>query len=134
MPPHESLFASAPPASAATDTLDSRVRRLEHILTVRARDAGTPGGQDDDAALKQFVMGLRSVQQLTDEVRCRIGTSAWDAGDALAARLLLDALTSALRNCRVVSDHTASRLLNVDRAVRAGHNFFRREPASRQAT
>ena len=117
-----------------TDTLESRVRRLEHILTVRALDVGTASGQDDDAALKQFVMVLRSVQQLTDEVRCRIGTSPWDVGDALAARLLLDALTSALRNCRVLSDHTASRLLSVDRAVRGAHNFLRREQARRQAT
>jgi hypothetical protein len=134
LPPHENLFTSAPPARATTDTLDSRVRRLEHILTMRARDVGTPSGQDDEAALKQFAMVLRSVQQLTDEVRCRIGTGAWDVGDALAARLLLDALTSALRNCRVVSDHTTSRLLNVERAVRAGHNFLRREPSGRQAT
>ena len=134
MPPHDSLFASAPPASVTTDTLDLRVRRLEHILTMSARDVGTPGGQDDDAALKQFVTVLRSVQQLTDEVRFRIGTGAWDVGDALAARLLLDALTSALRNCRAVSNRTTSRLLTVDRAVQAGHNFIRRESASRPAT
>jgi hypothetical protein len=134
LPPHENLIASAPAGPLTTDTLDSRVRRLEHVLAMRPRDVDTPNAHDGEAALKQFSMVLRSLQQFTDEVRTRIGADAWDAGDVLAARLLLEDLTTALRNCRVVSHDTTSRLFNVDRAVRAGHNFLRREPVGRHET
>ena len=115
----------------ATDTLESRVCRLEQILANRERDTDTASGQDDAAvaALKQFSMALRSVQQLTDEVRSRIGAGTWDAGDVLAARLLLDSLTSALRSCRFVSDETTLRLRNIDLVVREGGDFLRREAA-----
>jgi hypothetical protein len=118
----------------ATPTLDSRVRRLEQILASRARDGDSASGQDDAAvaALKQFSMVLRSLQQLTDEVHARIGVGDWDAGDALAARLLLDVLTSALRSSRVVSNDSASRLLDVERTLRAGDNFLRHEPTRTQ--
>jgi hypothetical protein len=118
-----------------TDALDSRVRRLENILAGCAREAEGASSQDESAAsvaLKHFSASLKSVQQLTDEVRSRVGAGEWDAADALAARLLLEALTSALRSCRIVSHQTTARLFDVQRAADAGHETLRLEIASRR--
>ena len=135
MPPHEKLLASAPSAPLTTDALDTRVRRLEQILATCRRDDDSASGQDESAAaaaLKQFPAVLQTVRQFTEEVRSRIGAGDWDAADVLAARLLLDSVTSALRTCRVVSRQAASRLADVERTVNAGHKFHHREAARRK--
>lgn len=117
----------------ATETLDSRVRRLEQILATRGRHTDAPSDESASAAaLRHFSTTLQSIVPLTPELRSRIGAGDWDAGDGLAARLLLDVLISALRSCRVVSDQATSRLHEVERAVKAGHKFLRREAASKE--
>jgi hypothetical protein len=126
--PHDKAFASAPPGPTSTETLDSRVRRVAHILAACGRDVQT-GSEDESqavAALKHFSTSLLLVQQLTTEIRTRIGVGDWDASDALTARLLLDALTSALRSCRVVSRAATSSLVEVERAVSKGHRRSRK--------
>jgi hypothetical protein len=119
-----------------TETLDSRVRHLAQILASCRRDVET-SSQDEAAAaaaLKHFSTILPLVQQLTVEVRSRVGNGDWDGGDALAARLLLDAMTSALRSCRVVTNETTRQLVEVERTVNRGHTFVRREEANRRET
>jgi hypothetical protein len=124
LPPPENVFASAPLAPKATETLDSRVRRLTQILATSRQHTDTASGHDESAAaLRDFATVLPSLQQLTQEVRTRVGAGDWDAGDVLAARLLLDAMTAALRSCRVVSHQTTSRLHEVHRVIRSGHRF-----------
>jgi hypothetical protein len=119
----------------ATETLDSRVRRLEQILATRGRHTDAASDESASAAaLRHFSTTLQSIVPLTPEVRSRIGAGDWDAGDGLAARLLLDVLISALRSCRVVSDQATSRLHEVERAVKAGHKFLRREAAISKET
>jgi hypothetical protein len=86
------------------------------------------------AALQHFSTTLPLLQQLTAEVRSRLGNGDWDSGDTLAARLLLDAMTSAVRSCRVVTNETTSRLIDVERTVNRGHTFVRREEASGRKT
>jgi hypothetical protein len=128
--PPEHVFASDPPAPKATETLDSRVRRLTQILAIAPKHAERGSSHDESAAaaaLRNFSAVLPSVQQLAQEVRSRVGAGDWDAGDVLAARLLLQALTSALRSCRVVSDEAAARLHDFDRTFKAGHMRLRRE-------
>jgi hypothetical protein len=119
-----------------TEALDSRVRRLAQILASCRRDVET-SSQDESAAtaaLKHFSTVLPLVEQLTADVRSRVGNGDWDAGDALAARLLLDAMTSAMRSSRVVTNETTSRLVEVERTVKNGHTFVRREEAITRKT
>ena len=130
MPPHEKVFTSAPPTPTAKETLDSRVRRLEQILATSGRFNEGTRRQDESAsaaALKHFATVLHPMQQLAQEIRSRVGASDWDAADALAVRLLLDTLTAALRSCRVVSDDAASRMQNIERAMKVGHRLLARE-------
>jgi hypothetical protein len=119
-----------------TEALDSRVRRLAQILASCRRDVESSGQGESaaTAALKHFSTVLPLVQQLTAEVRSRVGNGDWDGGDALAARLLLDAMTSAVRSSRVVTNETTSRLVELERTVNRGHTFVRREEANRRAT
>lgn len=126
MPPPENVFASAPPAPKATETLDSRVRRLTQILATSRQHTDTASGHDESAvaaALRDFSAVLPSVQQLTEETRSRVGAGDWDAGDVLAARLLLDTMTVALRSCRVVTDEKTARLREVHLVIRSGHRL-----------
>ena len=130
---HEKILASSPPASTTTETLDSRVRRLAQILAASGRQVETNSDESHGAAaLKHFSASLGLVQQLTAEVRSRIGVDDWDASDALAARLLLDAFTSAVRSCRVVSHATTSSLVEVERTVKQFHHFAHREEVTRR--
>jgi hypothetical protein len=130
---HEKDFASPPPASLTTETLDGRVRRLAQILTASGRHVETNRDESQGAtALKHFSASLGLIQQLTAEVRSRIGTDDWDASDALTARLLLDALSSAVRTCRVVSDVASSSLVEVERTMKKGHHFIHREEVTRR--
>jgi hypothetical protein len=116
-----------------TETLDDRVRRLTQILAARGRDIETNSHEPQAvAALKHFSTSLGLLQQLTAEVRSRIGADEWDASDALAARLLLDALVSAVRSCRVVSHVTASSLVEVERTVKKFRHFIHREEVTRR--
>ena len=116
-----------------TETLDSRVRRLAQILAASGRQVETKSDESQGAAaLKHFSASLGLVQQLTAEVRSRIGVDDWDASDALAARLLLDAFTSAVRSCRVVSHVTTSSLVEVERTVKKFHHFAHREEVTRR--
>jgi hypothetical protein len=132
---HDKVFASTPPAPLTAETLDSRVRRLSHILASCRRDLDTSSQQTSEmAALQHFSTTLPLLQQLTAEVRSRLGNGDWDSGDTLAARLLLDAMTSAVRSCRVVTNETTSRLIDVERTVNRGHTFVRREEASGRKT
>ena len=95
-----------------TETLDSRVRRLAQILAASGRQVETNSDESQGAAaLKHFSASLGLVQQLTAEIRSRIGVDDWDASDALTARMLLDAMSSAVHTCRVVSDAASSSLV-----------------------
>ena len=116
-----------------TETLDNRVRRLAQILAASGRNVETNSDESQAvSALKHFSTSLGLVQELTAEVRSRIGVDDWDASDALTARLLLDALTSAVRSCRVVSKVTTSALVEVERTMTKGHHFIHREEVTRQ--
>ena len=134
MPPHEKLVAPASPVPMTTETLESRVRRLTQILASCGRDVDTSGQDESQAALKRFSAALGSIQQVTAEIRSRIGSGDWDAGDALAARLLLDAVTAAVRSCRVVSHETTSRLVEVEATLKKGYNFVLREERTKRET
>ena len=131
---HEKVSAAAPPAPSTTETLNSRVLRLTQMLGTRGRDLETTsqGESQAEVALKRFSASLGLVQQLAAEVRSRIGTDDWDASDSLAARLLLDALTDAVRSCRVVAHVTTSSLVEVERTMKKFHHFAHREEVTRR--
>jgi hypothetical protein len=130
---YEKDFASPPPASMTTETLDDRVQRLAQILAASRRHVETNRDESQGtAALKHFSASLGLIQQLTAEVRSRIGSHDWDASDALTARMLLDALSSAVHTCRVVSDAASSRLVEVERTMKKANHFIHREEVTRR--
>jgi hypothetical protein len=115
-----------------TETLDDRVQRLAQILAASRRHETTRDESQGTAALKHFSASLGLIQQLTAEVRSRIGSHDWDASDALTARMLLDALSSAVHTCRVVSDVASSRLVEVERTMKKVNHFIHREEVTRR--
>ena len=135
--PLERLSGSAPDASRTTDTLDSRVRRLEQILAATGgwRGGASGGGESVDAetaALQRLSSIAPRLKELTREIQARVGAGCWDAADILGARVLLEELAAALRSSRLVANRTAARLHEVQNAVKDARRLLNREIARSQ--
>jgi hypothetical protein len=112
------------------DALYARLQRLERLLEAFS-SAQTPAV----TASGQAATNLASprLRPLTDEVKRRVGTDEWDAGDALAIRVLLDELAASVRSCRVVATTASAQLRDVHSVLREADRLLTRE-AARQAS
>jgi cell division protein ZapA (FtsZ GTPase activity inhibitor) len=95
--------------------------RLEALL-----DAGAPAsaggsasatGDLDPATLDRLAVLADRLRRLTTAIDERTRAGDWDAVDQMAARLLLDQLTTAARDCRTVAAAATARLAQAEAAV-----------------
>lgn len=113
--------------SAPADTLEHRVRQLERIIasTPRLPVSGEEGRESADAGAVQRLTALTlRLRRITEHIHKRVGLTTCDAGDLIAARLLLDDLTAALGSCRVIAEMASSRLQEPARAIKDTHRFL----------
>lgn len=103
------------------DSLDARLTQLEALLEA-ARPAAAAGRSAATADLDPSTLDrlaaiadrLRRLHAVIDE---RLAACEWDGADRLAARLLLDHLATATRDCRTVAAAAAVHLGLAERAV-----------------
>jgi hypothetical protein len=97
--------------------------RLEALLdagapTTAARRGGAPPGELDPATLDRLAVLADRLRRLTAAIDERASACDWDAVDQMAARLLLDDLTTATRDCcRTVATAAATHLARAEAAV-----------------
>ena len=117
----------------AVDTLDSRVRSLERILTASnphgAGESALREDRDDVSAVRHLAAISPRLRQLTALTEPRVKVPTWDGGDVLAARLLLTDLRDAIQSCRVLARVSSARLHGMHSAIKSGRKLLRREAA-----
>ena len=106
------------------ETLERRLDRVTRMLAA-AIDHPAPAASTD---VPRPHVSAR-IRPLTEEVERRMPVGEWDTGDALVARLLMDALTASLRSCRQVANDASARLDRVQGTVRRGERLREREAA-----
>jgi hypothetical protein len=127
--PLDTLPGSPPRFDDDSDALSARLHRLERLLEAFG------GAHSSLTASGQGAASLASprLRPLTDEITRRVGSEEWDAGDALAVRVLLDELAASVRHCRVVATAASTHLRDVHAALREADRLLARE-AVRQAS
>lgn len=109
------------PDTHGDNSLEARLLRLEALLDAAAPAAAgssaPASGELDPATLDRLAVLADRLRRLTTAIDERIRACDWDAVDQMAARLLLDQLTTATRDCRTVAAAATARLLQAETAV-----------------
>ena len=122
------------PDTHGDNSLEARLLRLEALLDVATPAAAgghhsAPTGELDPATLDRLAALADRLRRLTTAIDERTGACDWDAVDQMAARLLLDQLTAAARDCRTVAAAATARLAQAETAVTdIQHELDREKP------
>lgn len=112
----------------AYEDLDARLSRLEALLDRIALPEPathqTASGDLNPAVLDRLASAIERIDRIAAEVARREGTADWDPADRLAARLLLEHLTAAVRDCGVVAHAAAAHLERVEGALADGRRLL----------
>jgi hypothetical protein len=112
----------------ADDTIDARLKRLEALvetMTAAARpasadaDLAPPAATDDldPAVLDHLASVSDRLRELTAEIADRQAVHEWDGADQVTARMLVEQLTAATRDCRAVVAAAVARLQRAELTI-----------------
>jgi hypothetical protein len=123
----------------ADDTIDARLARLEALIdtmtTVSPRQASADAGPPlpaaatelDPAVLDHLASVSDRLRELTAEIAGRQAVREWDGADHVTARLLVEHLTAATRDCRVVVAAAVARLQRAEFTIQEFERELDRE-------
>ena len=123
----------------ADDTIDARLARLEALIdtmtAVSPRQASADAAQPlpatstelDPAVLDHLASVSDRLRELTAEIAGRQAIREWDGADHVTARLLVEHLTAATRDCRVVVAAAVARLQRAELTIQEFERELDRE-------